>query len=217
MKEILKQEKTSAKKLEKDVVNRPESIRRLKKIASFIKKGEVLDIGCAIGELSKYINLKEVKYTGIDNSKERINIAKKRETNRIKFICGSGEKLPFKKERFDYVIIAEIIEHVENPAKFLRECKRVLKKGGKIIGSTPNATDFVRIFKAILRRDHGSKQHLCVFGTYEIKTLLKYVGLKKRKIKFTSFRLLPKVRAYSRFLSWLFPNLSEGFIFIGEK
>ena len=51
----------------------------------------------------------------------------------------NSEKLPCKENTFDTVIAADVIEHLENPSNFLRECNKVLKKGGKFIISTPHA------------------------------------------------------------------------------
>ena len=45
------------------------------------------------------------------------------------FIEGDGENLPFKDKEFDYVICCQVLEHVENPEKFLQEQFRVAKKG----------------------------------------------------------------------------------------
>lgn len=47
------------------------------------------------------------------------------------------------KKKYDTVIAAEIIEHLENPLQFLRNCRKLLKKGGFIIVSTPNATSLL--------------------------------------------------------------------------
>ena len=40
--------------------------------------------------------------------------------------------------KFDAIVATEIIEHLENPRHFSRQCFKILKKGGKIIFSTPN-------------------------------------------------------------------------------
>ena len=40
-----------------------------------------------------------------------------------------GENLPFKDKEFDYVICCQVLEHVENPEKFLAEQFRVAKRG----------------------------------------------------------------------------------------
>ena len=46
-----------------------------------------------------------------------------------KFMQGDGENLPFADKEFDYVICCHVLEHVENPTKFLSEQFRVAKRG----------------------------------------------------------------------------------------
>ena len=45
------------------------------------------------------------------------------------FMQADGENLPFKDKEFDYVICNQVLEHVENPARFLSEQFRVAKRG----------------------------------------------------------------------------------------
>ena len=45
------------------------------------------------------------------------------------FMEADGEALPFKDKEFDYVICCQVLEHVENPVKFLSEQFRVAKRG----------------------------------------------------------------------------------------
>jgi SAM-dependent methyltransferase len=45
------------------------------------------------------------------------------------FVLADGEHLPFKDKEFDYVICSQVLEHVDNPAKFLAEQFRVAKRG----------------------------------------------------------------------------------------
>ncbi|MEP6675445.1 MAG: methyltransferase domain-containing protein [Ferruginibacter sp.] len=49
--------------------------------------------------------------------------------NNQKFINADGERLPFADKEFDYVICCHVLEHVEDPVKFLSEIFRVGKKG----------------------------------------------------------------------------------------
>ncbi len=46
-----------------------------------------------------------------------------------KFLAADGENLPFKDKEFDYVICCHVLEHVEDPVKFLSEQFRVAKRG----------------------------------------------------------------------------------------
>ncbi len=56
--------------------------------------------------------------------------------------------LPDATKKYDAIIAVEVIEHLENPRKFLRDCGRLLGPGGKLLFSTPNvlSIDSRRIF-----------------------------------------------------------------------
>ena len=45
------------------------------------------------------------------------------------FVNADGENLPFKDKEFDYVICNQVLEHVDNPNKFIQEQCRVAKRG----------------------------------------------------------------------------------------
>lgn len=59
--------------------------------------------------------------------------------------AGMGE-LPFRRGSFDLVVMAEVVEHLINPAKALDEVHRVLKPNGHLILSTPNLACFPNRF-----------------------------------------------------------------------
>ena len=47
------------------------------------------------------------------------------------------------KGKYNTIIAGEIIEHIENPSLFLKNCHRYLKENGRLILSTPNATSLI--------------------------------------------------------------------------
>lgn len=101
----------------------------------------VLDVGCGEGfTLSK---LKEnkigKKYEGIDASREAIYIGKKQYPE-LNLKEGNIYKLDYKDNSLDLVICTEVLEHLENPEKALRELLRVSKK--YLIISVPNEPFF---------------------------------------------------------------------------
>lgn len=55
----------------------------------------------------------------------------------FKHCQGDLYSLPFADEHFDAVISLEVIEHMDDVRAYLRELKRVLKRGGRIVVSTP--------------------------------------------------------------------------------
>ncbi len=81
----------------------------------------VCEIGCGSGEILVQLAAKfneVVNFFGFDISKDAINIAKRKETNRIKFehkdITEATEK-----NFFDLLLVIDVIEHVDNYFKFL--------------------------------------------------------------------------------------------------
>lgn len=106
-----------------------------KKTQSFysIKKGKIIDIGCATGEFLGILPEKCEKY-GTDFSQTFIKYAQKERPD-IKFIKSSAQKLPFKDNYFDGIIFKGTLHHLKAQGilkSSLIEADRVLKKGGKI-------------------------------------------------------------------------------------
>lgn len=52
-------------------------------------------------------------------------------------VIASVQRLPFRDESFDCILLTEVLEHVPDPVKALEECRRVLKANGKIFLTTP--------------------------------------------------------------------------------
>lgn len=73
-------------------------------------------------------------------------------------ICANAESLPFADGIFDVVVSQEVLEHVRDPFRAMREMRRVLKPGGLIycqvpfvIGYHPGPTDFWRFTREGIR------------------------------------------------------------------
>lgn len=126
--------------------------RRFKEIGKLIDpvKGKVLDVGSADGMFSKVIldKSKASKLIGIDVVKSSVDWAKKhwKRNKRMKFMVGDAEDLKFKTNTFDAVFCLEVLEHVCQPKKALKEFKRVMKKGGYGVFLVPSDS---LLFRAI--------------------------------------------------------------------
>lgn len=102
-------------------------------------KGKVLDAGAGLGDLSSILSDTGFDVTSCDIEPEDFKQGK---CERVDL----NQRLPYKSSQFDYVVCAEVSEHIENPHHLLREFNRVLKKGGLLLISTPNITNvFSRI------------------------------------------------------------------------
>jgi len=103
----------------------------------FATESKLLDIGCGTGWLAE----KFPSYTGIDGSPEAVEIARGLGRNVIE---GDVDKpLPFADESFDAVVMKDLLEHVADPVGLVREARRVVRPGGRVFASSPDAQRWV--------------------------------------------------------------------------
>jgi tocopherol O-methyltransferase len=99
----------------------------------------ILDVGCGIGGSSLYLAEKfGARVTGITLSPVQANRAQARAQSaglqaRTDFQVANALDMPFADNSFDLVWSLESGEHMPDKVKFLQECHRVLKPGGKLI------------------------------------------------------------------------------------
>jgi len=121
----------------------------LEKIVSIIssnQKGKVLDLGCGDGRAGKKLFDLGFAVEACDMDKERFEFHQE-----IKFTEGNlAHPLPYKDNFFDYVIFMEVIEHIYNPHFVISEISRILRKGGRLILSTPNILNIGSRFRFLM-------------------------------------------------------------------
>ena len=92
----------------------------------------VLDIGCGTGELAAILTARGYEVTGI----ERVPPA----NATFPVILADIESgLPSLKGAFDYVLCGDVLEHLRDPARLLREIHAILTPNGRLIASLPNS------------------------------------------------------------------------------
>jgi SAM-dependent methyltransferase len=97
----------------------------------------LLDVGCGSAWLGDHY----AHYTGIDVSPAAVEAARRR--GREVLLVDVDERLPFDDERFDGVVLKDVLEHVLNPAQLVREAARVLVPNGRVFASSPDAQRWV--------------------------------------------------------------------------
>jgi len=101
----------------------------------------VLDLGCAGGFMSEALAARGAQVTGLDPASEAIAAAvahAKVSGRTIKYDVGVGEALPYADESFDAVVCVDVLEHVSDLPRVLREVSRVLRPGGMFLFDTIN-------------------------------------------------------------------------------
>lgn len=96
----------------------------------FKDKISILDIGCGAGMLANALALGGHAVSAIDLSKNSLEIARGCDaTKNVDYRYASAYSLPYKDLSFDAVSAMDVLEHVDEPKRLIREAARVLKPG----------------------------------------------------------------------------------------
>lgn len=94
-------------------------------------RGLVLDVGCGYGCIARFIE------NGIFMDFSLVPLKKRWVGGDRPRVRANAECMPFRSEVFDTVVATELIEHTDNPHRFVEEVYRVLKEGGQFLLSFP--------------------------------------------------------------------------------
>ena len=102
----------------------------------------VLDCGCGYGfTLRVLAELSDAELVGLDGDPERV-AQTQRDLARfpqVTTVTGDAQHLPFEDATLDHVVCSEVLEHVPDDARVVRELARVLKPGGRLVLTVPSA------------------------------------------------------------------------------
>src|SRR6185369_11727486 len=118
-------------------------IGRRKILASFVeeicrsvtdRRPRILDVGCGTGAnllmLSKYGDAE-----GVDVSEDALAFCRERGLDKVKL--GAAEQLPYDDATFDLVTAFDVVEHIDDDLAGLKEMRRVLRPGGRVLLFVP--------------------------------------------------------------------------------
>ncbi len=89
-----------------------------------------LDVGCSAGFIADALAAAGLVSHGVDIDVPGLRRAHARFGDRVRFVCGDGERLPFPDGTFDVIVLNHIYEHVVNPDAVVAELRRVLADDG---------------------------------------------------------------------------------------
>jgi len=111
------------------------SYKLASKLVDIYKPSSVLEVGCGVGYLTYIIKMKVKNTFGVDISRKAIKIAKANFGSNYK--VADIIKLKTKK-KYDLIIAADLIEHLENPKLLVKKMRGLLNEKGIIFVTTPN-------------------------------------------------------------------------------
>jgi 2-polyprenyl-6-hydroxyphenyl methylase/3-demethylubiquinone-9 3-methyltransferase len=114
-----------------------------------------LDVGCGAGLLAEPLARLGAGVTGIDASPEVIAVARVHSSAmglEVDYRAGDVQEL---KGQFDLITCMEVIEHVADPAAFVKALAKRLAPNGLLIMSTPNATGWSKLLMITIAEGLG--------------------------------------------------------------
>ncbi len=155
---------------------------RLDELLQYNRKGRLLDVGCGDGTF-----LRLAKEAGFEvNGTEFSEYAAKRieKLYSVPVFMGTLHEAEYPSGYFDVVTLYHVIEHVDNPARYLSETHRILRDGGLLVVACPNVESYIFNLTYLLVKGkrfqlfstQDKEIHLYHFSPKTLKMVLKKSG-----------------------------------------
>ena len=152
---------------------------RLQGLPDHLSGGRVLDVGCGTGGYLRLLRELGWEVYGVEVDEVACAEAKKWE---LDIFHGQLEEAGFPEDCFDLVRMNHVLEHLPRPLRSLKEAKRVLKEGGRLLIEVPN----VASLSALLFGDRwyhlDVPRHLFHFSPRTLRPLLEKAGFAQVEI-----------------------------------
>ncbi len=141
----------------------------------------VLDVGCGAGHLGRLLKERGHHVTGVELVREAADEARRWLDAVVTADVEAG--LPFPPGSFDAVIFADLLEHLVDPWRVVREAASLLAPGGAVVASVPNVQN-LDVLRRLARgrwdyRERGilDRGHLRFFALGTVRELFAQAGL----------------------------------------
>jgi len=178
---------------------------------------QILDLGAGNGEFALFLKKLGKEVVCLDNSPLYIQKLKKLGFKAI--LCDLNQAFPFKNQTFEGIVCLEVIEHIVQAEQLLQEVKRVLKKRGWLLISSPNISWFgYRILALIGKIPFKEGCHLRYFNYHSLQNKLKEAGLFiKKEACFTPIPYLNRIKQFWLPVRFWQNLLAQDLIFLCRK
>lgn len=104
----------------------------------YCRDKDVLEAACGTAQGAGYLAGLAKSYRAGDYSEEILKIARSHYGERIRVDRFDAQQMPFEKTSFDVVVLFEAIYYLPSARRFVAECHRILRPGGKVLIATAN-------------------------------------------------------------------------------
>ncbi len=136
------------------------------------RPGKLLDIGCGNGEFLKFADRYGWRVVGVDFDGEAVREARS---------CGLDARLGDidvidRGERYDFISLSHVIEHVYDPVELLRSCYSLLNHGGVLWLETPNIESMGYAYYKSNWRGLEPPRHIMLFNIKSLNEVFLTAG-----------------------------------------
>lgn len=148
----------------------------------------VLDLGCRTGALTQYY-AEGNQVVGVDVDRDALERARERLGIETAW-ADAEDALPFEDASFDVAVMGEVLEHLADPAAAVANVRRVLRPGGRFVGSVPNGFRLKNRLRFLLGTAPDlDPTHLQLFSPAKLRALL--ADFEDVRIRFEVGRFTP--------------------------
>jgi 2-polyprenyl-3-methyl-5-hydroxy-6-metoxy-1,4-benzoquinol methylase len=142
----------------------------------------VLDVGCSVGNFGELLKIdRKIEVWGVEIDEKACSIASQKLD---KVICGGfGDDLNLPEKHFDCIVFNDVLEHMDDPYSALKNAKKLLQKGGKVVASIPNVRYFDNMWNLVIHKNWDyvesgilDRTHLRFFTVKSIFSLFTDLG-----------------------------------------
>jgi 2-polyprenyl-3-methyl-5-hydroxy-6-metoxy-1,4-benzoquinol methylase len=174
-----------------------------------LKGKMILDSGCGNGLFSEPL-VRQNTVLGLDISHEMLKIAR---TNGLDVTRGSIFDLPYRRESFDIVISAGVLQHIDNAQHVINESARVTKHGGMIVFKTLNSESIARKIYRLFKGGSDTRP----YKISDVLTSMKKAGIGRFRIIFFYYPFTHKISLVRKKSGFLNRILSSAFAVVGIR
>ena len=155
---------------------------------AYCRDRDILEAACGTGQGAGYLSGLARSYRAGDFSEEILKIARSHYGERIAFQQFDAQEMPFDGNSLDVIILFEALYYIPSAERFVAECKRVLRPGGKVMIATANKDLF----------DFNPSPHSFVY--YGVKELTKLFAEKGFSTQFFGYVPVDSLSAKQKIL-----------------